>query len=77
MRFEQKPRKKERPLYLLSYRRNGKGAWIEGIPVYDRSVVRRDKAFYASLHGAENVRVEVIDKMGRRRRPEFGDGDEE
>lgn len=71
MKFEKlKKVKAPRPLYLLSYRTSSKERWIETIPMYDRSVTRRNESFYISRYGEDNVQVEVIDKTGRRIRAE-------
>lgn len=81
MRFDKPKKNDERPQYLLSYCR--KGVWIDTPPLYSRKVTKRDEAFYAVLYGDHNVKVEVVDKMGRRRRteqverPEYGEGYEE
>lgn len=81
MKFEKPKKKRETPLYLLSYRQNGRGLWIDSVPVHSPAVVKRDKAYYSRMYGETNVKVEVIDKMGYRRRPdnrqEYGDGDDE
>ncbi len=70
MKFDKPKKKRDVPLYLLSYRQNGRGGWIDSVPVYDPKVVKRDQLYYGRMYGEANVKVEVVDKMGYRRRPD-------
>lgn len=69
-----------RPMYLLSYRPGLNKPWYETVPMYDRTVVKRNESYYASEYGWDNVRVEPIYKGGKKPRaprPERREEDED